>query len=280
MYRDCMYTFGGYNGSERLNDMHCYSFDTKRWTLLETAGDIPSGRSSLVAQVYQNALYVFGGYNGHVVLNDFYEHRFEPVAIPPPTLTEDLRKLIDNSEFSDITFIVDGKPIHATRAHLAVRSEHFRALLYGGMRESTESSGEVVVRDVGYDVFLKMLEFLYTDSVTDITPQLAVPLLIASERYLLERLKGLCEDSIQKSITEANVVSIFMAAHQHNAAGLKEICLDFITANLEEVKHTQGFHELKAEPELLLEIIMRSSRDATAAGARDESLQGCGGGGE
>ena len=45
---------------------------------------------------------------------------------------------------------------------------------------------------------MKMLEFLYTDIVTDIPPDVAVPLLIASEQYLLDRLKGLCEDAIRK----------------------------------------------------------------------------------
>ena len=39
--------------------------------------------------------------------------------------------------------------------HTAVRSEHFRALLYGGMRESA-GGGEIVVPDVGYEVFLKV----------------------------------------------------------------------------------------------------------------------------
>ena len=34
--------------------------------------------------------------------------RFEPVVIPPPTLIDDLRRLMNNREFSDITFIVDG----------------------------------------------------------------------------------------------------------------------------------------------------------------------------
>ena len=56
--------------------------------------------------------------------------------------------------------------------HLAARSEHFCAMLYGGMRESL--CGEIEVKDVSYDVFLAMLEFLYTDSVSDISPCLAV----------------------------------------------------------------------------------------------------------
>jgi len=252
-----MYVFGGYNGTERLNDMYEYSFETQRWLAIDTSGEKPSGRSSLVSQVYGNSLMVFGGYNGQVVLNDFYEFRFEPVAIPPPTLIENLKTLIDNKDLGDVTFIVEGKPVYASRAHLAVRSEHFRAMLYGGMRESV--GGEIVIPDVSHGVFLKMLEYLYTDTVADISPDLAVPLLIAAEQYLLDRLKGLCEDRIHKSITSDNVIDIFMAAHRHRAHGLKEICLEFILDNLEAVKMSKGFQELKQEPELLMEIIMKQN---------------------
>ena len=39
----------------------------------------------------------------------------------------------------------------------------------------------------------RILEFLYTDAVTDIDHDVAVPLLIAAERFLLDRLKGICE---------------------------------------------------------------------------------------
>ena len=158
MYSGCMYTFGGYNGTERLNDMYEYDFDDGYWTQMEATGDVPSGRSSLVSQVYNNSLFIFGGYNGQVVLNDFYEFRYEPVVIPPPTLIDDLRRLINNKEVSDVTFVVDGFQVHASRAHLAIRSEHFRALLYGGMKESDQT--EIELRDISHPVFLKMLEFL------------------------------------------------------------------------------------------------------------------------
>lgn len=237
---------------------------------------LPSGRSSLIAQVYDNSLYLFGGYNGQVVLNDFYEYRFAPISIPPPTLLSDLRFLINNKELSDVTFIVEGRPVHASRVHLAARSEHFRAMFFGGMRES-ESDTEIELSDVTYEVFLKMLEFLFTDTVTDISPDVAVPLLIASERYLLDRLKGLCEDAIRKSITSQNVVHIFMAAHRHRAADLKEICLDFIIEYLPAVKTSQGFYELTQEPDLLLEIIMRQPGGSAAGGLLGAGSAGAGG---
>lgn len=40
-------------------------------------------------------------------------------------------------------------------------------------------------------------------------------------RYLLGRLKTLCEEAIRKSITVESVCTIFLLAHKHNAEGLK-----------------------------------------------------------
>mmetsp|Transcript_25039 Transcript_25039/g.39388 ORF Transcript_25039/g.39388 Transcript_25039/m.39388 type:complete len:168 (-) Transcript_25039:244-747(-) len=166
-----------------------------------------------------------------------------------------MRKLINNRELSDVTFIVDGFRVYASRLHLAARSAHFRAMLFGGMREQGQE--EIEIKDVSHPVFLKVLEFLYTDAVEDVGQDVAVPLLMAAELYLLERLKALCEDAIRQSITADNVVGVFVAAHRHNATGLKEIGLNFILDHLELVKLSQGFQELKQEPELLMEIIMR-----------------------
>lgn len=56
-----------------------------------------------------------------------------------------MRKLVNNRELSDVTFIVDGFPVYASRVHLALRSEHFRAMLYGGMRES-EKGAEIEIK--------------------------------------------------------------------------------------------------------------------------------------
>lgn len=88
-----------------------------------------------------------------MVLNDFYEWRFQPLLVPPPTLQEDMRNLVNNRELSDVTFIVDGFPVYASRVHLALRSEHFRAMLYGGMRES-EKGAEIEIKVSGDLVFL------------------------------------------------------------------------------------------------------------------------------
>jgi len=238
--------------------------------------DVPSGRSSLVAQVYENCLYIFGGYNGVTVLNDFYKFRLKPVAIPPSGLVNDMYTLMNHPEFADVTFVVEGEEMYANRAILAVRSEYFRAMFFrSGMREQQgdpdkkgdSSSGggcnttsiKIDMQDVSKDVFLKVLEFLYTDNVRDISYDIGIPLLIISERFMLDRLKSLCEDSIRRDISFDNVISIYIASHRHRALGLKEIALEFILKYIQDPMIMTGLADLKPEPDLLLEIIQRSS---------------------
>uniref|UniRef100_A0A7S2L7C8 BTB domain-containing protein n=1 Tax=Leptocylindrus danicus TaxID=163516 RepID=A0A7S2L7C8_9STRA len=269
LYANRMYVFGGYSGSERLSDMFVYDFDTNHWSEIDCSnGDAPSGRSSLVAQVYGNCMYIFGGYNGSVVLNDFYKFRLKAIAVPPPLLVHDLRRLINHAEFSDVVFLVEGKEVYASRAILAVRSEYFRVMLYsGGMRESEDTSSPIHLEDISYDVFLKVLEYLYTDSVSDVADiaSVGIPLMILSERFMLDRLKSLCEDRIRREITVSNVTEILIASHRHSAFDLKDLALEFILNHLEDPAIVAGLSELKVEPDLLVEIIKCSTMPSSGS---------------
>ena len=42
-----------------------------------------------------------------------------------------------------------------------------------------------------------------------------------------------------------NVIPVLLAAHAHNATGLKEICLDFIVHNETRLRKADAFKELK-----------------------------------
>ena len=153
------------------------------------------------------------------MLNDFYKFRLKPVNIPPSALVNDLRRLMLREELSDVTFVVEGQEVFANRALLAVRSEYFEAMLFGGMSESMQTDDDeervpIELQDISHNVFLKVLEYLYTDTVSDLTWDLGMALLIASEQFMLDRLKALCEDRLRKDLASENVIGVFIASHR------------------------------------------------------------------
>ncbi|KAL2325988.1 hypothetical protein Fmac_025046 [Flemingia macrophylla] len=96
-----------------------------------------------------------------------------------------LNLLINGQAFSDVTFQVEGRFVHAHRCILAARSLFFRKFFCGpdplpapGLVDpsassgaaAARSSGVIPVNSVGYEVFLLLLQFLYSGQVS-IVPQ-------------------------------------------------------------------------------------------------------------
>ncbi|TKY53419.1 Regulatory protein NPR5 [Spatholobus suberectus] len=96
-----------------------------------------------------------------------------------------LNLLINGQAFSDVTFQVEGRLVHAHRCILAARSLFFRKFFCGpdpppgvdpsGASRSNAGTaarppGVIPVNSVGYEVFLLLLQFLYSGQVS-IVPQ-------------------------------------------------------------------------------------------------------------
>ena len=67
---------------------------------------------------------------------------------------------INDPEFSDVTFIVQGHKFYAHKVILSLISDHFRSMFKSGMAESKMQ--EIVLDDVSYPVFSSIMHFLYT----------------------------------------------------------------------------------------------------------------------
>src|SRR5688572_9297171 len=59
------------------------------------------------------------------------------------TFSDNYAKFCMNREYSDITLLVRGVKIPAIRGILAAHSEYFRALLFGGLKESHQDVIEI-----------------------------------------------------------------------------------------------------------------------------------------
>lgn len=69
------YIFGGFDGTQRVNDLHVFDMETNVWARVVSSGNAPTPRHSHAAVVHRDSLYVFGGYDGSYRC-DFHEFNF------------------------------------------------------------------------------------------------------------------------------------------------------------------------------------------------------------
>ncbi|KAK1609828.1 hypothetical protein QYE76_033501 [Lolium multiflorum] len=187
-----------------------------------------------------------------------------------PDLGHNLAMLWGKQELTDVSFDVGGESLGAHRVVLAVASAVFRAELYGPMAESNMASS-ITIQDMEASTFRSMLHYIYHGSLPD-AGKIAVPsavaeyqhLLVAADRYAVERLKKICEDKLYADgITVDSVVSMLELAEQHACSKLKARCFSFladgdnfkvVATSGEYLRLMQSFPNLLAEARDMFKI--------------------------
>jgi speckle-type POZ protein len=195
------------------------------------------------------------------------------IEVPPPDIFDHLAKLLEAKEEADVTFSVGGETFVAHKIVLAMRSPVFKAELFGPMRE-TRTSRPVTVEDMQPAVFKAFLHFIYTDSLPDLDDlqgddkyEMIRHLLVAADRYAMDRLKMLCQSILGKNLDVNNVATTLALADQHNCDKLKDVCVEFLASSdkMDDVAATQGYESLKRScPSVLIDALEKRRRTREA----------------
>jgi leucine-zipper-like transcriptional regulator 1 len=261
IHGNSMWIFGGSSGSA-MNDLHelqlpASGTEFARWRPVNTSRfGQPRHRFCHVACTYSDSMYCFGGYDGAERLNSFIKFDFAvydlSFEIPPATIISDLRSLVNNGTLSDVTFIIENRSVYAHKLML-MRCTYFSALFLGQMREATMDT--IPIEQVRFDIFLMVLEYLYTDQL-GITFGNAMELFEAADLFCIHRLKTMCEKRMLQSIHVENAATIFHAADIHSATGLREKTKKYILSHFEEVSRTTAFMDMgRSNIELVFELL-------------------------
>ncbi|RCV35505.1 hypothetical protein SETIT_7G244900v2 [Setaria italica] len=212
------------------------------------------------------------------------------VIVPQSKLHQDLSHMLKNGEGADVTFSVGAQLFPAHKCMLAARSTVFKAEFFGAMKERDDQC--IKIDDMEPTIFEALLYFVYnildkdggtatylyrlnTDSLPDgcssdenTTMQ---HLLVAADRYRLERLRVMCEDKLRHGVDAQTVATTLALAKQHNCAQLKDACIRFIASRdiLDAIMETDGFRHLEESCPLIREEI--SDKVATFRSREDES---------
>uniref|UniRef100_A0A0E0RB21 BTB domain-containing protein n=1 Tax=Oryza rufipogon TaxID=4529 RepID=A0A0E0RB21_ORYRU len=147
-----------------------------------------------------------------------------------------LGSLLSGGHGADITVQVGDETFAAHRCVLAARSPVFTAELFGPMGQNNKET--IHVHDMEPRVFEAMLHFIYNDSLPkeddDEVVAMAQHLLVAADRYGVERLKLICEDTLCSHVDASTAGTtlahgaehLLVAADRYGMERLKLICED------------------------------------------------------
>ncbi|CAL5007426.1 unnamed protein product [Urochloa decumbens] len=181
---------------------------------------------------------------------------------------DDLGELLDSEVGADVMFTVKSEVFHAHKIVLAMRSPVFMAELYGPM--SDKEMKTITIEDMQPSVFKALLHFIYKDSLplmddldTFEDEEMVKHLLVAADRYGIDRMKVMCESILGKRLCIGSVASTLALADQHHCIQLKDACIEFINSSNRsgDVFASQGYAHLKrACPAVIVEIWEKSAK--------------------
>ncbi|XP_060070404.1 BTB/POZ domain-containing protein 19-like [Ylistrum balloti] len=161
-----------------------------------------------------------------------------------------MKKLVNNKEHSDIKFLIgpNRKPIYAHRAILSARCAIFKAMFADQAQRGSSGDKDVpcVLSDMSPDVFLAMLEFLYTNCVT-LTPKIGIDILATSIEYGLDELRRLASEYLVENLSVQNATECLQAAVTYGQDVLRNDTIVFIDEHTENVFKSKGFQELSED---------------------------------
>lgn len=152
-------------------------------------------------------------------------------------------QLCMSSDYSDVTFVVENTKIPAHRVLLAARSSYFRAMLYGGLAESTQN--EIQLK-VPLEAFRALLEYIYTGhmSLLQMKEENILDTLGLANQYGFEALEIAISSYLKKNLSLQNCCAILDAARLYGLETLSTVCMTFMDRHSAELLKHSSFRTL------------------------------------
>jgi len=123
---------------------------------------------------------------------------YGPIRRPDSQYVDSMTTLLRSGLYTDCEINCEGRKFHVHSFMLAGRSPTFDNYFRHQMQEMITKT--ILLTDISAEVLEELLVYLYTDTSPRLD-ELATELLEAADKYELEHLKALCEDSLQRTLS-------------------------------------------------------------------------------
>ncbi|KAL0127247.1 hypothetical protein PUN28_005505 [Cardiocondyla obscurior] len=146
-------------------------------------------------------------------------------------LSEDMGSVYLSEEYADVTIIVADQKFRSHKLILAARSEYFRAMLFGGMKESKQN--EIELSASSLPAFKGLLKYIYTGrmSLTNERDEVILDILALAHLYGFMDLEAAISDYLREIMNIKNVCSILDTAFLYHLEFLTNVSIFFFLHN-------------------------------------------------
>ncbi|ALC48732.1 CG7058 [Drosophila busckii] len=164
---------------------------------------------------------------------EFEVHTYAPSPTPTPAQTPTLT--LDDGGGPTTTVKLQVHNFKAHRVIVAARCEWFKKALMSGMQESINR--KVIITDTTPVIFRRLLLYLYGAPIDrTVGAEQICELMLLADRYSIDDLKELCENTLNALIDEDSVVCLLGIADRYMATALKSNCLSFLSQHSQLTK--------------------------------------------
>ncbi|KAF2913687.1 hypothetical protein DAI22_10g105200 [Oryza sativa Japonica Group] len=198
----------------------------------------------------------------------------ESIVVPPSDIRRDFGDLLRTEDGADVTFQVAGELIAGHRCVLAARSSVFKAQILGETNDGSQKADLEDEEETESDRDEEEDQESEADGVhgedydddddddddDNGGDEMWSPLLVAADRYDLQRLKLICAKKLCERIDASTVADNLGLAEKQHCRLLKEACLEFLKApaNLKVVLASDGLDHITATcPSVLKELLAK-----------------------
>ncbi|KAK3404390.1 hypothetical protein EUGRSUZ_K00713 [Eucalyptus grandis] len=157
-------------------------------------------------------------------------------------------------DLADVCVRVDKKIFRCHQVVLASRSEYFRARLshMRDLQDEKDMSSAATLpcleeHDLSMEIFKKMIEYMYTDSLKEVDPDEAEEMFDAASRYLLFPLRRAVADVLLPHLEMASPAELchwLLLSDMYGVLKMREYCLDTMACNFETFADTREFRAM------------------------------------
>ncbi|GFY72885.1 speckle-type POZ protein [Trichonephila inaurata madagascariensis] len=151
-----------------------------------------------------------------------------------------LENLYEDRTFSDINLKIGAETFPVHRVVLGFRSPVFKAMFE---RDLTQK--DIEIYDLEADTLLKLLGYIYTNTVDELNWEHALKLYQAAKEYQIPSLKHKCSIFLKDNVDPLRACSVLLLAYENQDEDLTGFVQEFISDHDTEIIHSDEWKELK-----------------------------------